>query len=189
MPRYVTGADEFRRFARDLKKMGNGGLYREMVKSLRTNAKPLVDEIKKSVLRVESAGVSGGASARAERALYLLRRRRRINDRTRLLAHRQSGLRRAASRTVQFQIRTAGRSAGIRIKSNSALMPAGQQKLPGHMNTGHWRHPVFGNKETWVTQTVSPPNWFDTPARIKGPQTRDQVIGTLKEYIVKGFGG
>lgn len=181
----VIGTDQFQRLARDLKRAGRGDLVRELAKSMRTASRPVVDLAKSNVLGVGTSSSRGGASARAARAAHLLRRRKSPTGRAKLLAHRRSGLRSAVARTVSVQVRAGGKSASVRIRSNTSLMPVDQRKLPRHMNTGKWRHPVFGNREAWVTQTVSPNQWFDRAMREGGPRVHAKAIDTVSRYLEK----
>ncbi|HEV2778544.1 MAG TPA: hypothetical protein VGX25_04015 [Actinophytocola sp.] len=184
----VVGTQQFTDLAHDLKRLGRRDLLRELSRSLRAGAKPVEDAMRARVQGMSSTGSRGGASARAARAAQLVRRRKNLTEKVKLAAHRRSGLRAAVARTVQTQVRTAGSTASVRIRSNSALMPADQRKLPRHMNKGRWRHPVFGNVEVWVTQTVSPDEWFDQPARQGGPGARDKAIDTVGDYVEKTVG-
>jgi hypothetical protein len=181
----VVGTEQFERLARDLKAAGDGKLRREMTKAMKTAAKPVENDAKNNVLGVSSTGTRGGAGARAARAAHSLRRRKKLTERAKLVAHRRSGLRASVARTVQTQVRAGGNSASVRIRSNSKLMPADQQKLPQYMNTGRWRHPVFGNQNNWVGQVVAPREWFDRAMRQGGPKVRDEAIDTVEKFIQK----
>lgn len=181
----IKGTGEFRQLAKDLKQAGRGDLRRELAKSMKTGVKPIEDEMKSNVLGLASAGSRGGASARAKRAGALLRRKKIRNDKAKMAAHRASGLRAAAARTVKTKVLMGARSASVQIRSDSKAMPWGQKALPGRMNDGKWRHPVFDDKQNWVTQTVNPAGWFDRPATTKGPRARDTAIDTVGEYISK----
>lgn len=158
----VFGADRFKVVAKNLRQAGRTDIYRSMVKAIRVATKPAVDEVKRTVegLRIEGEGTGGrGGGARA-RAAHALSKRKRITDAARLRARAGSGLRASVSRAIRTQIRASGRpTASARIKVERNLMPPDQRKLPGHLEKGHWRHPVFGNQGRWVGQT-STPNWF-----------------------------
>ncbi len=80
-------------------------------------------------------------------------------------------------------MKTGSRTAGVEIRSLVKQMPPGQRKLPEHMNTGSWRHPVFDRtrKKPWVTQTVTPPGWFDRPANKGGRKIRDSAVGVVND--------
>ena len=179
----VVGTGQFEQLARDLKAAGDGKLRREMAKAMKSAAKPVEDDAKSNVQGISTTAARGGARARAARTAHRLRNRRKVTDRAKLNAHRGSGLRASVARTVQTQVRTGGNSASVRIRSNAGLMPADQRKLPMYMNTGRWRHPVMGNRDAWVTQTVSPAGWFDRAMDRGGPKVRDEAVKTTERFI------
>jgi hypothetical protein len=82
---------------------------------------------------------------------------------------------------MRVQVRT-GKEAGVRIvvgKDRSGARAA---------NHGEIRHPVFGNRETWVTQQV-PPDWFDRPMQRSAPHIRpelEKAIVSVLDDIVRG---
>lgn len=179
----VQGTDEFARLARDLREAGNGKLVRQLTDSIRTSTRPIEDAQKRRVQSLVSQGVGGGASARSARAAALLARRKSPSEAAKLEAHRSSGLRQAAARTVQTSVRAGGNTASVRIKSNSSRMPADQRKLPMAMNRGKWRHPVFNRPAAWAMQTVTPDEWFDEPAEEGAPRVHAGVVDTLDNFL------
>lgn len=71
----------------------------------------------------------------------------------------QPGLRVLLAKATATQVRTSGRQAGVRIAVRGKKMPTGMRALPryweGEATTagrGRWRHPVFGDRTTWVQQ-------------------------------------
>lgn len=86
-----------------------------------------------------------------------------------------------AKAPMRVQVRT-GREAGVRIvvgKDRSGARAA---------NRGEIRHPVFGNRERWVTQKV-PAEWFDRPMRASTPTILpelEKAIESVLDDIVKG---
>jgi hypothetical protein len=82
---------------------------------------------------------------------------------------------------MRVQVRT-GQQAGVRIvvgKDRSGARAA---------NQGLIRHPVFGNREKWVTQKV-PSDWFDRPLRDSAPRVLpelEKAIQSVLEDIVRG---
>ena len=90
---------------------------------------------------------------------------------------RHTRLRGRVAGATRLQVRTGGRAAGVRIR---VAKKAGLGLLPRHLNRGEWRHPVFGNREVWVTQTV-PPGWFDRPAKAGAPAVRRRLLEVLDE--------
>lgn len=189
----IHGTAEFRELARKLKAAGTEGkeLRRAILKGLRAGAKPIVDEAQQNardltivghpVGKTGTRGGRGGASARAARAATSLGKRK-VGDRARLKAHRNSGLRQHVARTVSANVKASAKGANLRVRSDGKKMPADQQALPGHMNRGEIRHPVFGNYATWARQTMQA-GWFDRATRSKGPAARDAAAEQVKTYL------
>ncbi|RZQ59838.1 hypothetical protein [Amycolatopsis suaedae] len=181
MPAHVEirGTESFRRTARKLKEAGDGRLTREMAKKMRTAAKPAVDDAQRSVRGLATAanGRGGGGQARREHAMSRVRKK---TNRTRQRAFEGRGLRATVGRALQTQTRARGQTASVQIKVNKSLLPANQRKLPAHMNTGRWRHPVFG-RPVWVTQTTNPPKWFDRPMSRHGRRIRNRAVEAVDE--------
>lgn len=59
-----------------------------------------------------------------------------------------------AKEPQRVQVRTGSRTAGVR------LVVQRKRGAAWATNKGRLRHPVFGNRDVWVTQAV-PPGWFD----------------------------
>lgn len=62
---------------------------------------------------------------------------------------------------VRLQVRFTGRSAGVRIRIPQTPNIRGFKLAAKRLNRTHWRHMVFGNKDTWVEQISPIPNYFD----------------------------
>jgi hypothetical protein len=98
--------------------------------------------------------------------------------------HPSSGLRRDMAAAVSVQVRTTGNQAGVRVRIPRRRLGS-KAALPRVTNRGVWRHPVFGDRGTWVTQT-SQRGWFDRAAAAAAPQVRralDQVIDDLDRKL------
>lgn len=177
----IRGTEEFRRTAAKLKAAGGGKVVREMAKKMKTAARPAVEDARRSV-KATSARASRGGGGQARRAhTQSSSRRRKVTERAKQKAFEGRGLRATIARILTTIVRTTGSSAGVQIRTRAAMLPQDQRRLPMHMNTGTWKHPVFGNPTRWVTQTVSPPEWFDRPMRAHGPKVRDKAIEVIDE--------
>lgn len=81
----------------------------------------------------------------------------------------------------RVQVRTGRKTAGVRIV-------VGRKRGGARMsNRGRLRHPVFGNRERWVTQPV-PAGWFDETLKGKERAVRKDVVAvlsTIAEQVVK----
>lgn len=77
-----------------------------------------------------------------------------------------------AKEPQRVQVRTGAKTAGVRL---------GVQRKRGaarSTNRGRLRHPVFGNRDVWVTQSV-PPGWFDDTIKRDVRRIRQEVEGVL----------
>lgn len=50
------------------------------------------------------------------------------------------------------------------------------------MNAGTVRHPLFGNRQHWYTQAVTP-GWFERPVQADLPQVRDAVNKAIQRTL------
>lgn len=177
----IRGTAELRVVAAKLKAAGNGQLRRELARDMRTAAAPMVAAMQRAVMATEAAGVrGGGGQARRE---FTVSRARKPSELVKKRAAAGRGLRATVGRTLKTKTRTGARSAGVEIRADTKLMPPSQRKLPFHMNTGKWRHPVFDptRKRPWVTQIVTPPGWFDRTAARGGGRIRDKAVDVVND--------
>lgn len=183
----VTGALQLRELATRMKEAGRGDLRREMAKGLRTASRPLLEDAARRAraLPIHGERKRGGASARQARREFVLGKRKKPQtEEAKLRVHRSSGLREMVAKTPQAKVTTGARTAAMRMKTNLNRMPPDQRSLPGHLNRGRWKHPVFANRRNWVEQTA-PPAWFDDAAEAKGPEVRDAAVRAVERYIEK----
>lgn len=83
-----------------------------------------------------------------------------------------------AKEPARVQVRTGAETAGVRIvigKKNGGAQAA---------NRGHIRHPVFGNRDVWVVQSV-PPGWFDEPMKDSAPAIRRDIERAMNDVAEK----
>lgn len=59
-------------------------------------------------------------------------------------------------KTIVLSMRYTGRLAGAYIIAKRNKMPTGHEPLPGLFENGDFRHPVFGDKQVWVSQKGYP---------------------------------
>lgn len=150
--------------------MGDEGkvLRREMRRSLRRAALPMVPAVRASI-----------ASIPATSGFH-------------------SGLRKRLQRATWLRIRTGGKNASVRILVDPRKMPSHEKTIPQYMEgtaPGPWRHPVFGHSEDeaaslkagkghgrgwgWVTQDPHP--YFFKVVRPLGLKSRVEMTVLLKK--------
>ena len=77
-----------------------------------------------------------------------------------------------AKRKPKVSVRTTGRTAGVRIRS---------QVKGNYTNTGQWRHPVFGNRKKWAEETYEPAaGWWDRVVKADDGETKAAAVAVLK---------
>lgn len=155
-------------------------LRKQLRKELAAAVKPLVKAQRDAVKGLATTGSSGGGRTQrynAERA-----KGGPLTLRAHNAATRRSGLRESVARTVRVVNRTRGSSNQLTVKAEGSRMPQGMRGLPVAMNTGKWRHPVFGNRKNWVNQSVEP-GWFDKPI----PEHRSRIFRQVEAAIDKAL--
>ncbi|GAA1766207.1 hypothetical protein [Streptomonospora arabica] len=123
---------------------------------LRKAAAAGVKKVKSEVKQVPAKGAGGG---------------------TKQHPHKRGQLRRTVARGVRARAST---KSGLRIVT---AMPEPNQKvipraLDSRIRQGGWRHPVFGNREAWATQTTGG-SWFLEPLG----EMRSQVLGNVRKVL------
>lgn len=83
-----------------------------------------------------------------------------------------------AKEPQRVQVRTGQRTAGVR------LVVARKRGAARSTNRGRLRHPVFGNRDRWVTQTVKP-GWFDDTIRRDERRIRRDAVAVLSTIADK----
>jgi hypothetical protein len=95
------------------------------------------------------------------------------------LAHAPSDWKKEAARAAKIRVTTRSRSAAVRLTVSGKGQYPRRARL---LNRGRWRHPLFGDRERWFTQTVTP-GWFDVPARKGEYVIRGRVKAVIERYI------
>jgi hypothetical protein len=117
-------------------------LRKELMVELKQAAAPIVPKVQAAW---RSAPAFGGRKSRANRS--------------------QPDLRELLARSTWVQARLTGKEAGVRVRTDGRKMPSGMKALPrlaeglGHSvdrRAGRWRHPVYGDRDTWVSQQPFP---------------------------------
>ena len=146
-----------------------------MRKAIRNAGRPALADVKAAVLALEVRNVGGGG--RTERAEFVASRAR--TERGREKARRGAGLRQTIAAAIGVKL-TAN---GIKIAVNGNRLPPKQRTLPMAIGARRgWRHPVYGNRDVWVTQRGRP--WFH-PTLQKHAASFRRAIENVMDDIVK----
>lgn len=160
----VEGLDEFRRAAEALAGAEKVVLS-EVGKSMRAVAKPIVQEIRSEVRSSKGESPRGLHASEIERRLYVVQKARKSAGwstprRTRAIAKRIArftSLREAIAAAAGSTVSSTEKKIALAFKVRASQLPPSQRKLPRRWDseTG-WKHPVFGNRNNWVSQRGNP---------------------------------
>lgn len=87
------------------------------------------------------------------------------------LPHKHGLASEVAGGRFAVQIRTSGKTVGVRFVANS-------HHDVRAMNRGILRHPVWGHRDRWVTQRIRP-HWFDVPVERAAQQVRPLLLEAM----------
>lgn len=82
-------------------------------------------------------------------------------------------LRATIADAIRISVRTTG-DPGARVWVDKSRLPPDLRNMPKVINTGRIRHPVYGNRRRWVTQTATP-LWWDRTVRAHESRMRSEV--------------
>lgn len=75
---------------------------------------------------------------------------------------------------------------GYRLTVDGRKMPTGKKRMPTLMNSRGWKHPVFGNRETWKFQAGHP--YMTTGTRRAEAQMGTQMSALARRVEAKAAG-
>lgn len=192
MPDQITivGEADFIQVSRALRAAGQGEMRKAMFTELRTIAKPVHADLRRSI---ETLGTRAKRDAwRRKGNVSAERARKRLGsdtskwtDRKMKNALRGSGLRATISRGLTIKVKDSGYAgqSGIYIKTRGEVLPADQKRLPRYLDDPRgWRHPFMGNRQQWVHQYASRSGWFTNTARDALPVARKKMQDTIAKY-------
>ena len=90
----------------------------------------------------------------------------------------------AVKRKNQFKGKEAGVVVWISGTAMAAINP-GTANVPEMANSGHIRHPIFGNRKAWAGQNVSPAGWWDKTRLAQRPMVEAEFKKVLDEFRAK----
>lgn len=143
-------AADLRRVAAQLRAVGGAGaVRRETVKALRAAAVPTRDAVRAAALTLPDGPPKAS-----------------------------TGWRKRAAAATGVQVRLSGRDPAVDVRISRKVM-GDQAGLVRASNSVRWRHPVFGNRNVWASQT-SRPRWFDSAVSRNQEQVRREMTAVLQ---------
>ncbi|WP_412079047.1 hypothetical protein ACLF6K_37520 [Streptomyces xanthophaeus] len=93
-------------------------------------------------------------------------------------------LRATIAAAIRLSVRTTG-NPGARVWIDRAALPPDLRGMPKAMNTGRIRHPVYGNRRRWTTQTTTPLWWESTVRRHRPRMEREveRILGDIRRRL------
>lgn len=95
------------------------------------------------------------------------------------LPHRGGLAAEAAGSGFSVRTRTAGRSVGVRVVAKGRKVRA-----LGALDRGRLRHPVYGNRNVWVTQHIAP-GWFTGALTRHADVVQAQMLAAMDATLKK----
>lgn len=163
----IRDAGDLKAINKALKQAADGKeIRRQLAKQLRGEIRPMVASVKAAWLSAPSQGHK--SSTRARRG--------------------QPDLRKLLAKATAGQVRFTGKEAGVRVRTDGRKMPSGSKSLPTYAEGTKrpWRHPVFGDRETWVTQQRFP-RFYDAvqPNEAAARRACIEAVDTVFDQIAR----
>ena len=103
--------------------------------------------------------------------------------------HYERRLRAETAATVRTEVNLPVTGVRVSILSEGTKMPPDKANLPHLMDVGHWRHPVFGDRQTWVGQLSVRPGWFTLTCLAGAPAFNQAAVAAMDEVAQQIGGG
>lgn len=142
----ITGTGQLLELSRRLRAASGAPIQRNMARRIRRAAEPLHRDLQSTItgLSLQSAGRKSGARGGPSPTTRPLRA--------------------TIAQAIRISVRTSS-NPGARVWIDKGLLPPDLRNMAQTINTGRIRHPVFGNRRRWATQTATPLWWDKTVAR------------------------
>lgn len=162
----VIGTGQLIELQRKLRAAGHENIRSSMQRRIRRAAEPLRDDLQSTIrtLAIRSdgrkAGKRGGPSPTTR------------------------PLRATIAEAIRISVRTGG-NPGARVWIDKGRLPPDLRRMPGVINDGRIRHPVFGNKKRWATQWATPLWWDRTVQHHTERMKREveRVVDDIRRHL------
>lgn len=168
----ATNVSAYRQLAKDLRKAGKTDLRKKLRKQIADAGRPVLDDVKAAVREVPVTSRGGGS---AQRLKYNVGRATTARAKA-SAGRRVAGLRATIARATKLQVT----ARGVRFVVQSSQLPEDQRTLPRHLDSERgWRHPVFGDRDVWVTQKGRP--YFAVTIKKQAPAFRRAIVTAMEQ--------
>ncbi|MFF2650390.1 hypothetical protein [Streptomyces sp. NPDC058045] len=161
----IIGTGQLIDLSRRMRMAGGPRLQRNMNRRIRRAAEPLQKDLQRSIRTVQLVGSRSG-------------RRGGPSPTTRPLRATLAG-------GIRISVRT-GVSPGARVWMDKGRLPRDLRNMPWVIETGRVRHPVFGNRRRWATQTARPAGWWSRTVRAGMPRMNreiERIVGDVRRSL------
>lgn len=156
----ITGTGQLLELQRRLRAAGHENVRASMQRRTRRAAEPMRNDLQSAIrgLQISSPGRSGrgGGPSPTTRPL-----------------------RASIANAIRISVRTAG-NPGARVWVDKGQLPPDLRRMPQVINEGRIRHPVYGNRRRWVTQTAAP-LWWDRTVRTHRSRMEREMARVLDD--------
>lgn len=161
----VLGTGQLVDLSRRMRRAGGPRLRQNFSRRVRRAAEPLQKDLRRSIRGVQLPGpgrsTRGGPSPTTR------------------------PLRATIAAAIRISVRQ-GANPGARIWIDRASLPADIRNMPWVIENGRVRHPVFGNRRRWATQTARPTGWWSSTVQAGTPRMRaeiERVLGDVRRDL------
>ena len=159
----------------------------ELGKEIRQVSAPIVADMRSAIKGWDSVATSTGGGRSQRARVHIERSRKATAARAvaqKRLARGGFGLRDTIAKSLQTKISLAGKRQGVRIRVDTGKLGHQARSLPRRIDTGTWRHPVYGNRNAWVEQKGQS-GWFSDTAARHLPGARRGIMAAMDKAMKK----
>ncbi|WP_328920644.1 hypothetical protein OG911_27980 [Streptomyces sp. NBC_00208] len=157
----ILGTGQLLELSRRLRAASGAPVQRNLARRIRRAAEPLHNDLQSTIrgLHIQSTGRAAG-------------KRGGPSPTTRPMRATLAG-------AIRISVRTSS-NPGARVWVDKGLLPPDLRNMPQTINTGRWRHPVFGNRRKWAQQNATP-LWWDRTVQRHSPRMRAEVARVIDD--------
>lgn len=151
---------------------------RELRKNLRAAADPAMDAVRAEVLGPTPPKADQRTARQIKRGAAPITSAARARNRNLIRPALAAGVR-ASIKTGRVSKKTGDVTGeGIRVEATKKRLPAGSEPMLYLYGRDKFRHPVFGDTETWVNQRGKP--WFYRPIAKQRNSFKQAVVDVIE---------